>query len=656
MWSAPAPLGRTENLEISADGRLLAAGDRAATFHLYDAASGQVQDSYSFDGDRKGKQIFTWPWFSPDGHLVAAVAGNYTQQLDDIEWPVKLLAADTLEPVTPQPVQPSWTGHLWTNSATFSANGRYLATSMHSDAFEDRAFGLVWDLRAPERLPRKVPFPGDNQGIALSPDGSTIYTSWPLTAFDVATGRIKWQRSELLAEFGDITINTRGTQVTVQQVWNPVNGGATVAVDAGTGKTIRTLPSQSDSTHSFTVSADDKLVATAEQGGDVVVWDTPSATPRHRLETSEVPWASAFSPDGQTLYTAGSEGVLRAYDLAGRRRFLQQTQTVPARTYLEVLSSDDGHRTAYLWRDANGAWTSFADNSTGIATAPTKLDITLEAGARSRAAWHPDGGRLAVHDGASIMTIDARTGKVLEWHENQNVLSISYVGGGERLITGSPEGIIFFDELLWPEGRYAFWAADCCTATAPDGRTAMLFEHSLGGAGEHWRIVSTERGALVSEGDVPVDLNRATYSPDGRLVAGIGVSGQIVVIDVHSGQVRRAPAISHTDEGLSVRFSPDSSRLVSGARDGTVSLWDVRTLDLLGTVSVDPADNAVGAVPSFSGGNDIVSIAAYDGRTYRWDTRIEHAVATACAMAGRNLTAEEWSQAFGDRPYEKTCP
>jgi hypothetical protein len=51
-----------------------------------------------------------------------------------------------------------------------------------------------------------------------------------------------------------------------------------------------------------------------------------------------------------------------------------------------------------------------------------------------------------------------------------------------------------------------------------------------------------------------------------------------------------------------------------------------------------------------------VTIAAYDGRTYRWDTRIDPTLAYACAMAGRNLTAGEWSQAFGSRPYEITCP
>jgi WD40 repeat protein len=299
---------------------------------------------------------------------------------------------------------------------------------------------------------------------------------------------------------------------------------------------------------------------------------------------------------------------------------------------------------------------SFADTATGAATTPTHLSLDLEEGPRSPAAWHPDGRRLAVHDADTITTLDARTGKVLESRGFQDVVSLSYVGNGERLVTGSAKGTIFFDEKLWPEGQYAWWPADCCTARAPDGRTAMLFEHFPDGAGEHWRIVSTERGMLRSEGDLPVDLNHAAYSPDGRLVAGVGAGGQVLTIDVQSGQVRRAATISHNDEGMVVRFSPDSSRLVSGARDGTVSLWDARTLDLLGTVSIAPADRPVAAVPSFTDGNDIVTIAAYDGTTYRWDTSVDRSIAFACAMAGRNLTSEEWTEAFGDRPYEKTCP
>ena len=50
-----------------------------------------------------------------------------------------------------------------------------------------------------------------------------------------------------------------------------------------------------------------------------------------------------------------------------------------------------------------------------------------------------------------------------------------------------------------------------------------------------------------------------------------------------------------------------------------------------------------------------VAIAAYDDGVYHWDTRLEHAIETACRMAGRDLTEAEWRESFGDRPFQKTC-
>ena len=57
---------------------------------------------------------------------------------------------------------------------------------------DDPSFVLVWDLRSTDRPPELVRTGAKAQGLALSPDGRTVYTSLPLTAYDVATGRQVW--------------------------------------------------------------------------------------------------------------------------------------------------------------------------------------------------------------------------------------------------------------------------------------------------------------------------------------------------------------------------------------------------------------------------------------------------------------------------------
>ena len=134
-----------------------------------------------------------------------------------------------------------------------------------------------------------------------------------------------------------------------------------------------------------------------------------------------------------------------------------------------------------------------------------------------------------------------------------------------------------------------------------------------------------------------------------------GNSGEVVTIDWSSERVTRAPATGHAAEGYWVRWSPDGSRIVSGADDGSVSLWDGESLDLLGTVVVPAEKDPVPVSPTFTADGQVM-LASYDGRVYRWDTDFDHALAFACQMAGRNLSSSEWEHALPDLPYEETCP
>jgi hypothetical protein len=119
------------------------------------------------------------------------------------------------------------------------------------------------------------------------------------------------------------------------------------------------------------------------------------------------------------------------------------------------------------------------------------------------------------------------------------------------------------------------------------------------------------------------------------------------------------PAWSSARRRLDTTTRPDSSASHPTAHDWSrkqptePSACGTRTLDLLGTVTTPAAHNTPAAYPTFTDGSNMVVIAADDGETYRWDTRVNQAIAYACTMAGRNLTHDEWAQTFGNRPYEK---
>jgi WD40 repeat protein/DNA-binding SARP family transcriptional activator len=653
--SIRAPSGRTENVEASPDGKRVVSGDDNATVRIYDVTSGAVLHSFAFGHAPPTTQIYTVPRFSPDGRLVAAVAGDQNGRPVDHSRPVPLLSPDTLRPVEHQLKIPP--GNLNFTNIAFSGNSRYLAAAVqvpdNIDPFSSAGFGLVWDLTTPERQPRQIPFPDGHQGVALSPDGRTIYCAFPLSAFDVATGRQLWQLSHPDG-FADLAITTDGGKLAGQMSMPPDN---VVVVDTRTGTIMNTYPSPARPPRAFAFSHRNGLLAAAEQGGEIDIWDAATGAVRQRLKTGEVSWGVWFSRDDSTLYTAGAAGMLRVYDLSGQRQYLQHTPIAPPRDYFSVVPSPDGTKTAYQWRTGPDWWVSVAHSATRTMTAPVRIgrDNTGKP-----PAWNPDGTQFAIHGGKTMAIIDAQNGKVIARGSYKDHIGwMTYVDQGRRILV-SHFGILhgsYFDLRLRPVGTEIAWGSDCCPIASPDGQRAILFANVWDNSRQRWRAISTQTGNVLAEGDLPLSLSDAGFSPDGQRIAAISENGQVLTVDLRSRQVRRAPASGHADHGLAIRFSPDAQRIVSSAEDGTVSYWDADTLDLLDTVTVPTTDGKPIAVsPVFTGGHDIITLAANDGTTYRWDTRFDQTRAFACAMAGRNLTPAEWTDAFGARPHQRTCP
>jgi DNA-binding SARP family transcriptional activator len=180
------------------------------------------------------------------------------------------------------------------------------------------------------------------------------------------------------------------------------------------------------------------------------------------------------------------------------------------------------------------------------------------------------------------------------------------------------------------------WPTDAPFVTSPDGRTTATaytaaIQLAVNGRATH---------RLVTPTDLPTAL---AFSPDGRRLAagmsepGLSLTGSTVIWDVKTGtEVARFDSGEHAVRAHV--WASDSSSIWSLSDDG-VHHWDLtRSHALARTDAGDPV--------MFRTAETVLAIG--DRSTKTW-------IDFACAMAGRPLTAVEWREYAGDRPYSPTC-
>ncbi len=299
----------------------------------------------------------------------------------------------------------------------FSADGRYLAATLQT-VRSGRAgprnhpgYAVVWDLRSPATPPVRVPTGTGIQGMALSPDGRTLYTSRPLTAYDVASGDTIWRRARAVTPVA-LDMNAEGTLLALVD-WARVTGRA----PGGPGR-------RRDGPHAEgTPGRDprDPVLPRRFAGGvgRATASSSSGAPPPAGHWSGGTPPIRGASASARTMTWSTAAAATRCC-APGTCPWRTPTCSRPPRSadselFAQADISPDGQQVAYRWLDdQDTGWVRFVDTLTGEATPATRLPVN--EGPWPLGSWHPEGGRYAAHCDACaepgiVSVLDTATGE-----------------------------------------------------------------------------------------------------------------------------------------------------------------------------------------------------------------------------------------------------
>jgi WD40 repeat protein/DNA-binding SARP family transcriptional activator len=575
---------------------------------------------------------------------------------------IRLLDAATLTEL-PQQLAGVPTG-VKVQDLAVSHDGRYLGASLahlvinsETDGSVDRAVVMVWDLTSRQPV-RVIESPLSFTRVALSDDGATIFTSNPVSAYDVATGRRLWQRNE--AWTGDVDARGRVVAAFTE------DGTAVELLNSDSGLVRTTLTGLTGALQDVSFSPDGSTLAATSADGLALVWDTGTGRTLHRFDTGAgAATGVSYSPDATTLYVGKPlTREVQAWDLSGDRRFLSKigfAQLPPYGTGTVVLGQGATRIARGGWRpDPAEPSLGLFDTRTGVEVQPDLVSETWSV----RGAWSADEREFVTgYAGGWVQQIDGVSGRETGRRKAlpADIVDTSYAGD-EHVVAADNEGDIALlgtrplaltgKVVTLPEKPYVL-------AGSPDGHTALVLT-----AGTEWRPdwgievrrwyrVDLADGTIVAHGDLTVRNGIVVaLSPDGLSAAVGGRDGQLEVIDLGTGRDVH-PAVSGVRGDIaSVAFSPDGSRVLTTSTGPDVAVWDARTGALRSRFPLPAGLQVTSAQQSADG---VVTVAALSGDTYEWDPSPNAAIDYACAVAGRDLTEQEWRDAFGDLAYRSTC-
>src|SRR5829696_2261932 len=640
---------------FSPDGRRLATVTLAGTT-LWDTAT------WKPDGPPLRSSQGAWEGadFSPDGRTLAIAGGEGKVELWDVERRRlrRELAGPRAAPLSMVRYSP--------DGSVIAAGGQEDNHVTLWDAVSGRVIAAPIETNPPGGGAQSISFSPDSKRIAVPGAAGTV------GIWEVATGRRAGKPLSIgRAEVEEAIFADGGRTLIASD-----DSGSVSMVDIATGRPIRRPLSVGDEPAAMLdLSPDGRLLAAASYQGSVFLWDRKTGAPYGSPLTADTSPLNdvAFSPDGRTLVSAHLRSAV-VWNVDGEQA-IGRPLGGPTDLATDVSFSPDGKHLA----------AGRLDGGTTVYDAATRRPALRIDGdsAVTAVAFAPDGKRVAVGTiHGKVRFFDARSGAAVGPPLDEGNAAIWQVGfspdGRLLAVAVDPNGAGGFNAQQ-RDGNVQLWDVDSRSRVGREiapGRGSvlslafsrdgtLLATGSYRGQVDLWDVAMRERRGTpmrVADDGIP----SVALDPSGRLVAAGGATGPVRVWRAGDQRPAFPPLSGHTAPVTGAAFDPGGSYLATTSLLGGTRLWDPETGlgygdELVAAArpgSLTPSSDLpfLGLGNAFSPDGKVLAVAGVETRPMLWD--VDPAVwrRRACAIAGRNLSREEWKLYLppGKR-YRATC-
>ena len=281
------------DIAFSPDGTTLASGSGEGTLRFWNVETGQLlytSNDHTFNINDVA--------FSPDGRILATVSGDSHAGIDHTIHLWDIGTRSVLYTITGHPFY----------SVDFSPDGQIFASGSR-----DGAIGL-WDIHT-GRLLRTLTGHAAAVKILFSPDGQILASGGHDSAiglWDIHTGRLLRTLQHTLP-VTDISFSPDG-QILVSMSYENPSGDSIKLWDVDTGNRLDPAMGKGSYYEKMDLSPDGKTLAVGSAFRQVLLWDVETRSILHTFEHSRASQRSfgdvAFSPDGKTLVAAVTISLL----------------------------------------------------------------------------------------------------------------------------------------------------------------------------------------------------------------------------------------------------------------------------------------------------------------------------------------------------------